>query len=152
MSVNDITGGDLEDRGDYSTLNITTGASASTFANLECADVLARCRSWQLDTDIALATALHIVSGTATASLSATCGGSATITQGAGASVIDTGAGTDQVNITAANIASNTVLTLFVNAGDKLGVAALWGAAAFTGTMGAQATGATIASGVLNLQ
>ena len=149
LSVNDITGGTLQDLGYYSTLKITTGASASTFDNLNTSALtslnVGGAGSLIL-TSTTLATALHTVAVTGTASLNATFGaGADTISLGAGPSTIDTGAGTDQVNITAANANSNTMMsTLTVSAGDKLGITALGGAAAFTGTMGAAATGAIL--------
>jgi S-layer protein len=94
------------------------------------------------------ATALHTATVTGAASLTATFGaGADTISLGAGASTINTGAGADVVNITAANAASNTVFsTLTVSAGDKVGITAQGGAAAFTGVMGAAVTGTTFQS------
>ncbi len=138
---------DHDSTSQYTTLAIATGSTASSIADLdfEAATQLTVSGSGSLNvTSLASSTQLHSVTVTGTASLTATLsGGADTITLGAGASVIDTGAGNDQIIVTAANAHSNSVFsTLTVSAGtDTLKINAQGGAAAFTGTMGAIATG-----------
>jgi S-layer protein len=151
LSLNAVTGGTLSDTGVYTTLNVTTGANSSTLANIAAAALTTLNVSGATTltlTSTAGATALHTVTVTGEASLSATLGaGADTINLGAGPNIINTGAGADVVNITAANVGSNLIFsTLGVSAGDKLGIAAQGGAAAFTGTMGAIGTGTTFQS------
>ena len=140
---------DHDSTSQYTTLAIATGSTASSIADLdfEAATQLTVSGSGSLNvTSLASSTQLHTATVTGTASLTATFGaGDDTITLGAGASVIDTGAGNDQVIVTAANAASNTVFsTLNLSpGGDTLKINAQGGAAAFTGVMGASATGAT---------
>jgi len=137
------------EQGVYTTLNVTTGATASTISDLQMAALTTLNVSGSSNLNLSSlsnASSLHTATVTGAASLTATFGaGADTINLGAGASVIDTGGGLDVVNITAANAASNTVFsTLTLSPGDKLGVAALGGAAALTGAVGAIATGTTL--------
>jgi S-layer protein len=151
LTLNAVPNGALTDNGVYTTLNVTMGASASTLGSINLAALtslnVAGASGLTL-TSTTGATNLHTVTVTGAASLNATLGaGADTISLGAGASTINTGAGADVVNITAANAASNSVYsTLTVSAGDKVGITALGGAAAFTGAMGAAVTGTTFQS------